>query len=459
MPGGLVFGLTLLLIAAHQGKLLQLFYPVAAVLAGVVLYRRHPAHWLAFVCWLVFLTPAVRRFSDFYNGAFNPTNPIMVAPLVVTALSGIGALRYHRVLAQRRAMPLMLAVSGVLYGFMVGIVRAGPLPAAFAMTLWAMPPLVGFHLLIHWRLYGEFRRLLMLTFKYGALIMGVYGVIEFVLMPPWDAFWLEGSQMVSEGDPVPYGVRVASTMNSSGTFAITAMVCVLYLMAGSGTIRSIAACAALFGLLLTSVRTAWGGLVIGLMFPLYGLSVRLRIRLIGSALALAVLTLPLLSVDRIAAPVLKRFSSIGDLSHDASFADRSAFYATFLDTALTDIAGQGLGSTGAATKLDSGPKSASYSVFDSGLLEIPFVLGWPGTLLFGSGVIWLLARAFVCACRIRKDRMASSGVGIGFGLLAMLLSANMLTGASGMFFYISVMLPVIGRRAIRHGLAAQVEPL
>jgi hypothetical protein len=181
-------------------------------------------------------------------------------------------------------------------------------------------------------------------------------------------------------------------------------------------------------------------------------------RLIGSAVALAVLTLPLMSVDRIAGPVLKRFQSIGDLSHDNSFADRSAFYANFLDTALTDIAGQGLGSTGAATKLDSGPKANQMSVFDSGLMEIPFVLGWPGSLLFSGGVIWLVARGFVCACRIRKDRMAASGVGIGIGLLAMLLSANMLTGLSGIFFYISVMLPVIGRRAIRQGLAAQVEP-
>jgi hypothetical protein len=457
-PGALVFGITLLLIAAHQGRLLQLFYPVAALLAGVVLYRRHPVHWLAFVCWLMFLSPEVRRLADYFNGAFSQASPIIVAPLMVAALSGLGVLRFHRVLAQRRAMPLMLAISGVLYGFAVGVVRAGPLPATFAMTQWLLPPLVGFHLLIHWRHYGEFRRVLMKTFKYGALLMGVYGVIEFVVMPPWDAFWLISSQMLSEGDPVPFGIRVASTMNSSGPYAVAAMVCLLFLMADSGRIRAIAACAVLFSLLLTSVRTAWGGLIIGLMFPLYGLSLRMRMRLVGSAVALAVLTLPLMSIDKIANPVLKRFQSIGDLSHDNSFADRSAFYANFLDTALTDIAGQGLGSTGAATKLDSGPKASQMSVFDSGLMEIPFVLGWPGSLLFSGGVIWLVARAFVCACRIRKDRMAASGVGIGIGLLAMLLSANMLTGLSGIFFYISVMLPVIGRRAIRQGLAAQVEP-
>jgi hypothetical protein len=457
-PGSLVFGVTLLLILAHQGRLLALFFPVAALLAGVVLYQRHPVHWLAFLCWLMFLSPAVRRLSDYFNGAFTQSSPIIVAPLLVAALGGLGVLRYHRVLAQRRAMPLMLALSGVLYGFAVGVVRAGPLPAVFALTLWMLPPLVGFHLLIHWRHYGEFRRVLMKTFKYGGLLMGVYGVIEFVLMPPWDAFWLIGSKMLSEGDPVPFGIRVASTMNSSGPYAVAAMVCLLFLMADSGKLRAVAACAVLFSLLLTSVRTAWGGLVIGLMFPLYGLSLKMRMRLIGSAVALAVLTLPLMSVDKIADPVLKRFQSIGDLSHDTSFADRSAFYANFLDTALTDIAGQGLGSTGAATKLNTGPAGSQMSVFDSGLMEIPFVLGWPGSLLFCGGVIWLLARAFVCACRIRKDRMAASGVGIGIGLLAMLLSANMLTGLSGIFFYISVMLPVIGRRAIRQGLAAQVEP-
>ncbi|CAB3778387.1 O-antigen ligase family protein [Pararobbsia alpina] len=456
-PAALLFGVTLLLIAAHQGRLLQLFYPIASLLVGVLLYRTHPVHWLAFVCWLMFLSPEVRRLADYFNGTFTQSSPIIVAPLMVAALSCLGVLRYHRVLAQRRAMPLMLAILGVLYGYAVGVVRAGPLPATYAMTQWLLPPLIGFHLLIHWWRYGEFRRVLMRTFKFGALVMGTYGVIEFVVMPPWDVFWLISSQMKSEGDPVPFGIRVASTMNSSGPYAVTAMVCLLFLMADSGKLRAIAACAVLTSLLLTSVRTAWGGLVIGLMFPLLGLKLRMRVRLIGSALALAVLTLPLMSIDKIAEPVLKRVQSIGDLGNDSSFADRSAFYANFLDTALTDIAGQGLGSTGAATKLDSGPRGSQMSVFDSGLMEIPFVLGWPGSLLFSGGVLWLLARAFVCACRIRKDRMASSGVGIGIGLLAMLISANMLTGLTGMFFYISVILPVIGRRAIRQGLAAPVE--
>lgn len=455
-PGAAVFGLTYLLVLAHQGKLLTLFYPAAAVLAGFVLYRRHPVHWVSFALWTIFLTPSVRRFSDFYSGAFNPISPIMIVPMAVTALGAIGVIRYHRVFAQRRAMPLMLVLFGVIYGFVIGVLRVGPMPAMVGLANWCAPILMSFHLLIHWRRYGEFRRVLLLTFRYGALVMGVYGVIEFVVMPPWDAFWLIGSQMHSEGDPVPFGIRVASTMNSSGPFAIAAMVSMLFLLADSGRVRAIAACAMLLALMFTSVRTAWGGLVIGLVIPLSALSMRMRMRLIGSAVMLGVLALPVLTIDKLADPVLKRMQSFGNLSQDQSFSDRSRFYAQFMDTALTDFAGQGLGSTGAATKLDSSNPS-QFVNFDSGLMEIPFVLGWPGTLMFVGGLVWMVARAFVCAMSIRKDRFAASAVGITIALLVMLLSSNMLVGLSGSFFYLAAMLPVIGKRAIRHGFAPQVE--
>ncbi|HTJ92838.1 MAG TPA: hypothetical protein VL424_06975, partial [Pararobbsia sp.] len=449
-PASLVFGLTLLLIVAHQGKILTLFYPAAALIAGVVLYWRHPVHWLSFVMWVTFLTPGVRRFADYFNGAFTQMSPIMVVPLAVTALGGIGVLRYHRVFAQRRAMPLMMAFAGVLYAFCIGMIRVGPMPAIFGMVNWCMPILIAFHVLIHWRDYAELRRVMLLTFRYGALIMGLYGVYEFVTMPPWDVFWLIGSQMNSEGHPVPFGIRVASTMNSSGPFAITAMACMLFLLADTGRVRAVAACAILLALMFSSVRTAWGGLIVGLIYPLSALSMRMRMRVIGSAVVLAVLALPLLSIDQFSGPVLKRLSSFSNLSEDASFADRSKFYGEFLNTALTDFAGQGIGSTGAATKLDSSSQAAAFSVFDSGLMEIPFVLGWPGTLLFTGGIFWMVARAFKCAMSIRNDRFAASSVGICFAMLLMLASSNMLTGLSGNLFYFAAMMPVIGRRAIRH---------
>ncbi|WP_147432480.1 glucose-6-phosphate isomerase [Pararobbsia silviterrae] len=458
-PGAAVFGLTLALIVAHQGHLLQYLYPVIAIVAAVVLYFRHPVHWLAFVFWVTFLTPGVRRFADFFNGVFNPVSPIMVVPMATTALAGIGVIRYHRVFAQRRAMPLLLALCGVLYGFCIGVVRVGPMPAIFGLVNWCSPIFVGFHLLIHWRRYGEFRSVLRLTFRYGALVMGLYGVFEFVTMPPWDAFWLIGSQMHSEGDPLPFSVRVASTMNSSGPFAVAAMVCTLMMLADGGRIRAVASCAIVLALMFSSVRTAWGGLVLGLVFPLSALSMRMRMRLIGSGVVLAMLAVPLLSIDKFSEPVMKRLQSMGNLSQDQSFADRSRFYAEFLDTALTDIAGQGLGSTGAATKLDSSSSAGSLAVFDSGLMEIPFVLGWPGTFLFCGGIFTLLGRGFLSAMSIRKDRFAASAVGISLSLLVMLLSSNMLTAGNGNYFYIAVMLPVIGRRAIRHGLAPQAERL
>ena len=57
-----------------------------------------------------------------------------------------------------------------------------------------------------------------------------------------------------------------------------------------------------------------------------------------------------------------------------------------------------MGATGASTKLssDSG-ELGKYGSFDSGVMNVPFVLGWPGTLLYLSGVVMLFSRTLRAA--------------------------------------------------------------
>ena len=445
----LLFAATLGLILLHQGRLVEYFFPLGAFCVAAVLYWRSPAHYIGFVCWLFFLTPEVRRLADFVNGSFNQQSPIMVATLLAVALTGLTLIRRAALLGQRRAAPLVLIVIALLYAFVVGMAQVGPAAATFTLINWLYPVMVAFYLTVTWRHYPDYHRVLLKTFVYGGLLMSVYGLLEFVSPMPWDAFWLISSKMLSEGQPVPFGMRISSTMNSCGPFAVTLMTILLMSLAARGKARIVLGCVGIPALLLTSARSTWGGFAIALVYSFAMLDGKNRMRLMAGVLGLAVVAAPLMMIDQVAEPVLQRLSSIQDLGQDDSFQARADFYKSFMSSALTDIAGQGLGTTGLGSKLSNDTAAQAMLNFDSGLMEVPYVMGWPGTLLYTTGIVMLLWRAYRASRQHPSDLLAISGVGVAVAILSMMVFINTLTSVSGMFFFLGVTLPVISLRYAR----------
>lgn len=445
-----LFAVTLLLIVLRQAKLVEIFFPLGAFGVALLLYRRSPAHYLGFVCWLFFLSPEVRRLADFANGSFNQQSPVMIAPLLAVSLSGFTLIRNFRILGERRAAPLVMIMLALFYSFVIGMAAVGPAAALYTLINWMFPVLVAFHLVATWRDYPVYHRVLLKTFVYAGFVMGLYGVIEFISPPPWDAFWLLSSQMTSEGEAVPFGMRIGSTMNSSGPFAMTIMSIMLLALGARGKMRIAMGIVGVPALMFTAVRGAWGGLMIGLIYPLVMLDGKGRLRLIAGLLGLAMLGAPVLMIDEVSEPLMKRFDTIQNISEDNSYQVRAEFYKQFFMVALSDIAGQGLGTTGLGTKLSADDTQQLGVVFDSGVMEVPYVMGWPGTLLYVGGVVLLMWRAFLASRLRSKDRLAISGVGVSLAIFAMMVFVNTLTGLPGMFFFIGVIMPVISLRHARH---------
>jgi hypothetical protein len=438
-PPALLWLITALLVGAHQGSVLTLAFPVLATMTGLWLYFRSPARYVGFMWWLWFLSPEVRRLADWSKGGFTPTSLIQVAPLAVTMISGIGLIRHYPLLGQRRGLPVLLILAGLGYAFMVGVVSSGPLAATYDLANWLYPVLIGFHIMANTRNYPAFRDTIVNTFIWGMLVMGAYGVVQFVIMPPWDALWMIGSQMNSQGDPVPMGVRVFSTMNSSGPFAFAMMGAMVYVMAANHRVRWIAAVLGFFAFALSLVRSTWGGWVVAMLVQLVKSNNRVRVRIVGSALVLAGLCVPLLVVGPVAERMQTRLNSIVNLKDDQSYAARNQFYATFAEKAFTDVSGEGMGATGTSTKLSNdGGQLGQYGNFDSGVMNIPFVLGWPGTLLYLSGILWLMVRALLASFKMRDDKFVSSSVSLALAIFAMLVFTNSLVGTGGLLLFISL---------------------
>jgi hypothetical protein len=97
---------------------------------------------------------------------------------------------------------------------LVGLINNPPLAVARAFLEWLTPILFGFHLFIHWRHYPSYRQNIQRIFLWGVLVMGVYGVLQYLVAPEWDRFWLINVKAFGSAEPL--AIRVFSTVNSPG---------------------------------------------------------------------------------------------------------------------------------------------------------------------------------------------------------------------------------------------------
>jgi hypothetical protein len=260
--------------------------------------------------------------------------------------------------------------------------------------------------------------------------MGLYGLLQYFDPPVWDRYWMESAPISSIDTPEPFEVRVFSTMNSPGPFSFVMMAGLLLTLSGGGLLRWPAAVVGYASFLLSLVRSAWGGWITRLLFMIAQRG-RFRLRLTATVLVMGLIAWPLLSVGPIAETVDERLQTLTELEEDASFNARLSFYAEFAPTSFFSPVGAGLGSTGLATKLGTAEgELGEFAIFDSGLMNIPFVLGWPGALLYVAGLVWLLSCA-LRGGRSRSDLFAAASRGIVVAMLAQLVFVNALVGSSG----------------------------
>jgi len=427
----LVVSLFVLLFWSQNAATLELIYPGTALIIGGALYVARPSFYLGFCWWIGFITPFVRRLVDYQAGAFNPTNPIMLAPYLVCAISLITFFRLGGRLLNRRYFPFLLSLSGVVYGYLVGVAKAGVLSATFGVLEWILPVLMGLHVLLLWQDYPEHRRVVRSTYTWAVLVMSLYGIYQFANPPAWDALWLSESGMVgSMGKPEPYRIRVFSTMNAGGPFAVIMMTGLLVLFDGRGSVARIATIPGYLSLMFTFVRNAWGGWFVGVLFLLKYLSGKARTRMIVLLLFALALAVPIALQGPGAERLESRVGTLGNLEENGSFRARVALYIRESPRVVTNVVGSGIGSYGNAAKLSTG-ESVNL---DSGLLAVPLTLGWLGTALYLGGLIWMLRNA-LRSWSLSVDRFAVICTAIVLAYSAMMIFGNQFVGFKGIIVW------------------------
>ena len=411
--------ITTVCLVAGLGKVLNIIFPAGSLAVGIFLYLRYPILYVGFTWWVFFLTPFIRRVSDFRSGFTDPS-PMLLAPPLVAMITIITFYRNLPKAYEQGGLPFILSAMGVFYGFLVGMINGLPVPAIVSLMSWVSPILFGFHLFVNWRDYPSYRQNIQRTFLWCVLVTASYGVYQYLVAPEWDRFWLIQTKLyTSMGKPEPLGLRVWGTMNSPLHFGTVMLAATILLFISRGVLRIPGLAVGILSLLLTLVRTVWGGWILSLITLIASLKGLVQLRLIALILALILCVVPLSAVEPFAQVLQSRVTSLSNVKDDQSARDRTELYGRTLNLALNEAIGKGNG---------------TLQPIDSGIIELLLTLGWMGAIPYVGGLLLLFYSLFQTS-KSSSDPFASAARAIVIGFLPMLAGSNVIVGISGMVFW------------------------
>lgn len=414
---GFVF-FSALCILVGLGRILNLAFPVGALGVGTFLYFRFPILYIGFTWWICFLTPLVRRLADYRSG-FTEPSPILLASYLVTLLTLITFLRNIPNLKRQGGLPFILSFVGPFYGFLVGLIKSSPVSVSISLLEWVTPIIFSYHLFVNWQHYPSYRQNIQRVFLWCALVTGIYGVFQYLVAPEWDQFWLINTEMLSAGTPEPLGMRVWSTMHGPGVFADVMMAALLLLLSNIGPLCLPATAFGYLSFLLCSVRAAWLGWFVGLISLVTSLKSSLQIRLFVIILVVAACVVPLTAIEPFSQIINNRLETFSNLENDGSGAERKENYRQWLNYALTNVFGDGLGGD---------------ALLDSAILDIFISLGWLGTIFYISGLLLLLFQ-LIQDSKVSSDQFASTARAITMGMFSQIIFGSVMLGLPGMILW------------------------
>jgi hypothetical protein len=429
----IILGFVFLITACYftSTASLHLVFPATSFLVGLFLYLRHPIHYIGFTWWIWFLTPLITRLVD-YRVGWDPTRQMLIAPYLVVFLTIFTFLKHLPSSLRQGGLPFLLSVIGVSYGCLIGLIYNQPLPVVRSFLDWLSPIIFAFHLFSNWRDYPTYRQHLQRTFIWCVIILGSYGVYQFVVAPEWDRYWLIQSKMfTSAGDPIPFGMRIWSTLHSSGPFGTVMQTGLLLLFTSTGPLIFPASAVGYLSFLLSQVRTSWGGWLLGIIIIFGSVKPQIQMRLITIILVMTICVIPLVTIEPLSKVITTRLESLSNIEKDPSFRDRSATYDRSLNLALSNVIGNGFGNT---WKVNEKTGQIEVVVIDSGILDMFFTLGWIGAIPYIGGLVLMLITVSNYT-EGRFDSFLSAARAIGISSCAQLIIYSGMLSIAGMIMW------------------------
>lgn len=372
-------------LAVGIGTPLILLFPGSALVLAVFLYYRAPNLYIGFVFWISFLCPLIRRLIDYRSGYLTP-GPWGFTAALVAATSLITVFRYLPVAHRKGGLPFILSLSAIGYACVVGITQNSLNAVMNGLFGWVCPVAFSFHIFMNWREYPKIKAVIIKTFLWGVLVMGVYGVLQYIFAPPWEQFWLNSIDAISFGQPVPFGIRVMSSSGSPQSFSGIILAGLILIFCESGNPKSYVASG--FGyitLILSMARAVWLSAAISIPLFLLSLKSSYQIRMIVVLIAtVAIVATALLSWEPVYDKFYTRFESLFD-SNDVSLNARAEGYQSLFNIAIVQFLGRGIGFSTRIFEISLGANDSSF-------FPLIFTFGWLGLIFYLMGFFMLFIK-------------------------------------------------------------------
>jgi hypothetical protein len=443
MPGWLAAVLMLVVVAALGGSLgglSRLVFVLACGVVGWYAWRQGPAAHLQAALVLFAFAPFVRRIVDLSAG-FDQLGLMLIGPLlaILVPILYLPRLLETQDVPARWIWPLGIVACSVIYAAMLSMAQADWNNAASGTLKWLAPLLYAAVLMLS----ADRRELIEAATSAFLIILpvtGLYAVYQYVDPPPWDRYWMQLAPILSIGQPIPFGVRSFSTMNSPASYAsFTAVGLFLVAFSGRRWPALLLAIPAGLGFLLSLYRTAWISLAVAILFCLLFSETRRRagaiLVTIGVAVLLAATLTPFGDV------VAERFSTLGEGTQDGSAQERLEEFVTLWKQPDSSLFGVGF------TITDVG--SAGSMPVDGMIIACWLSMGIIVGAFCLTALLWSIGNALSTAWNDRSSEAVIVGA-LAMGALAQLPLANITSGEAGFLFWTFVVLlapPLIARPA------------
>ncbi|MGF1568075.1 MAG: O-antigen ligase family protein [Nodosilinea sp.] len=409
-------------LAVGAGQLLIVIFPLGSLLVGLFLYFRAPVLYISFTLWMIFLGTLVRKIIDYQSGYVTPGRWGFPA-LLVASIALITLVKQFPKTHRQGGLPFVISVLGLSYAFLVGIASDSLSPRYLIGAVeWFVPLAFGFHLFSQWRQYPAYRQIILTTFIWGTLVMGVYALYQYYVAPGWDTFYLAELEVTSFGTPEPFKLRVWSTSTSPQEFSALMLAGIILIFSGQGVVRFAAAGVGYLGFILTMSRSGWLGWCAAMLMFLPFVTLKLQMRLMVTILAIALVVIPFTQMEPFASVIGERIESFSSVDDDQSLRDRTEGYQALSKDAFSEFIGLGLGNM---PKIGT-PLGGS----DSSIFPLLFGLGWVGTVPYVGGILLILMKLFGVQ-QFSTDPFASASRAIALAIFAQLALNQIFTNVFG----------------------------
>lgn len=434
-----------LLSFSPAARVVPYLVPAGALWLGVQTFRKDKEVFTEFLCWLYFLTPFIRRVVDYKTQ--KPEVLILTAPLLMLLAPLLSLVSINPRVANRKTAPFLYAIAAVLYGTLIAAATFHVVEPAAVLPAWLLPIFWGLYIFVERRDLPAIRRGFERAMMAGTLVAGVYGVLQYYLLPKWDSAWMISAEMVTFGRPEPLEVRVFSIMNAPQILAVFLMAGMLLAYVSKSRWKYYVLAAGFASLILSSARSSWIGFVGAVLYLAFRGSFRERLRVLSISVGCAIMLVGLTQIPSLSAAVTTRLSSLIDPQNDLSAQDRTESNKVVADLLTGRPVGYGLG-------VDAGFNDAEH---DSSLVNIGFNLGFPGGFVF---LLDLAILSFVLLfLNSKKDGTSVLGLqACLFGVLIELPANNVVAGPTGFVLW-SVIGLVYATRTIQSETSAAVAPM